>query len=160
MVAGAGIRRVDPALPAGIPDDVYTTLPDEATTEAAGTVDDLRTRLDTILDLSMARLAELPDDRLGRGARWSGFPVTIGFRFGRWGSHIREHAIQVEKTFAMLGHVPMEPARLARHVLAAYGRAEAVVFGRQDTDAAVDRVVRGASEASAAVRSAREAAGA
>jgi hypothetical protein len=149
-----GYDASDPALPAGIPDDVYTTLPDEATTEAAGTVDDLRTRLDTILDLSMERLAEIPDDRLGRGARWSGFPVTIGFRFGRWGSHIREHAIQVEKTFAMIGHVPSEPARLARHVLSAYGRAEAVVFGRTG----VDRIARGAAEARDALGAARDAA--
>jgi hypothetical protein len=33
------------------------------------------------------------------------------------------------------------------------------VFGREGADPAVDRVVRGASEARAAVRSAREAAG-
>ena len=148
----------DPALPPQIPEEFYATLPDEATTEAQGSLDELRARLDSILDLSMERLAGLPDDRLGYGARWSGFPVTVGFRLGRWGSHLREHAIQVEKTFAMLGHVPTEPARLARHVLAAYGRAESTVFGRRDVDAAVDRVVRGAAEARAAVASAGEAA--
>ena len=150
----------DPGLPPSIPDEFYATLPDEATTEAEGTLEQLRSKLDAIMDLSAERLSGLPDDRLDYGARWSGFPVTVGFRLARWGSHLREHAIQVEKTFAMLGHVPMEPARLARHVLAAYGRAEAVVFGREDADAAVDRVVRGASEARAAVWSAREAAGA
>ena len=47
----------------------------------------------------------------------------------------------------MLGHVPSEPARLVRNMLAAYGRAESVVFGRVGVDAAVDRVVRGAAEA-------------
>jgi hypothetical protein len=145
--------------PALIPDSVWETFPDEATTEAAGSVDDLRTRLDAILDLSMERYAALPDDRLALGARWSGFPVTIGFRFGRWSSHIREHSIQVEKTFAMIGHVPGEPARLIRNMLAAYGRAEAVVFGRRDVDAAVERIVEGAAEARQAVHAAREAAG-
>jgi hypothetical protein len=150
----------DPALPARIPEEFFAAAPDEATTEAEGTLDDLRARLDAILDLSAERLAGLPDDRLDVGARWSGFPVTVGFRLGRWSSHLREHSIQVEKTFAMLGHIPGEPARLARHVLAAYGRAESVVFGRQGIDGAVDRLVSGAAEARTAVTSAREAAGA
>jgi hypothetical protein len=149
----------DRALPASIPEEFYAAAPDEATTEAEGTLDDLRARLDAILDLSVERLAGLPDERLDFGARWSGFPVTVGFRLGRWSSHLREHTIQVEKTFAMIGHVPDEPARLARHVLAAYGRAESVVFGRQDVDDAVDRVVTGAAEARAAVGAARQAAG-
>ena len=148
----------DPALPASIPDEFYADAPDEATTEAEGSIDDLRTRLDAILDLSAERLAGLPDDRLDLGARWSGFPVTVGFRMARWSSHLREHSIQVEKTFALLGHVPDEPARLARHVLAAYGRAESVVFGRKVVDEAVDRVVQGVAEAREAVTAARRAA--
>ena len=145
-------------LPPGIPDELYETLPDEATTEAAGSAADLRARLDAILDLCAERLAGLPDDRLELGGRWSGFPVTIGFRLGRWASHIREHTIQVEKTFAQLGHVPSEPTRLARHMLAAYGRAEAVVFGRNGVDAAAERVAEGAAEARVAVAEARQAA--
>ena len=148
-----------PDLPPGIPDELYGTLPDEATTEAAGSAADLRARLDAILDLSVERLAGLADDRLELGGRWSGFPVTIGFRLARWASHIREHAIQVEKTYAMLGYLPSEPARLARHVLAAYGRAESAVFGRLGVDAAVDRIADGASEARAAIQDARRAAG-
>ena len=129
----------DPALPTSAPDAFWATLPDEAATEAGGDLDDLRRRLDAILDLSAERLAGLPDDRLELGARWSGFPVTVGFRLGRWASHIREHGIQIEKTFAMIGHVPSEPARLVRNVLASYGRAESVVFGRQGVDQGVDR---------------------
>jgi DinB superfamily len=149
----------DPALPARIPDAYFAAAPDEATTEAQGTIDELRSRLDAILDLSAERLAGLPNDRLDLGARWSGFPVTVGFRMARWSSHLREHSIQVEKTFALLGHVPDEPARLARHVLAAYGRAESVVFGRRSVDDAVERIVQGAAEARDAVTSARRAAG-
>jgi hypothetical protein len=148
----------DPALPARIPEDFFAAAPDEATTEAEGSIDELRSRLDAILDLSAERLAGLPDARLDLGARWSGFPVTVGFRMARWSSHLREHTIQVEKTFALLGHVPDEPARLARHVLAAYGRAESVVFGRGAVDDAVERLVRGAAEARDAVTSARGAA--
>jgi hypothetical protein len=147
----------DPALPKGAPDAFWAALPDEATTEARGELDDLRARLDAILDLSAERLAGLPDDRLERGARWSGFPVTVGFRLGRWASHLREHGIQIEKTFAMIGHVPTEPARLVRNMLASYGRAESVVFGRQGVDQAVDRIAAGAVQARQAIESAREA---
>jgi hypothetical protein len=149
----------DPGLPPGVPEAFWANQPDEATTEAAGTVDELRERLDATLDLSAERLAGLPDDRLALGARWSGFPVTVGFRLGRWSSHIREHTIQVEKTLAMLGRVPSEPERLVRVVLSAYGRAEAVVFGRRGVDGPIDRIARGAAEARAAIHDARGAAG-
>ncbi len=84
--------------------------------------------------------------------------MTIGFRFGRWSSHIREHAIQVEKTFAMLGHEPSEPARLVRNLLAAYGRAESTVFVREGADAAAERIARGAAEARDTTAAARLAA--
>ncbi len=150
--------RTNPDIPRKIDESLWETLPDEATTEAAGSVDDLRLRLDEILDLSAERMAGLPDDRLALGSAWSRFHVSIGFRLGRWASHIREHSIQVEKTLAFLGHVPSEPARLTRHVLASYGRAEAVVFGRQGVDDAVERVTKGAAEAREALRAAREAA--
>jgi DinB superfamily len=154
-----GYAAVDAGRPRSIPDSLWVTLPDEATTEAAGDADALRQRLDVLLDMGMERLAGLPDDRVDLGSAWSGFHVTIGFRFGRWSSHIREHTIQIEKTLALLGHVPSEPARLARNLLAAYGRAESVVFGRQGVDEAIDRIVQGAAEAREAIHSAREAAG-
>ncbi len=154
-----GFGVTDPNLPDGAPDSMWAMMPDEETTEAAGTFDDLRTRLDAILDLAAERLAGLPDDRIALGSRWSGFPVTVGFRIARWSSHIREHSIQVEKTFALLGHDPSEPARLVRNMLAAYGRAELVVFGRVGVDAAVERIVQGAAEARQAVGAARAAAG-
>ena len=63
----------DPALPKGVPDAFWATMPDEATTEARGDLDDLRARLDAILDLSAERLAGLPDDRLERGRSVVGF---------------------------------------------------------------------------------------
>jgi hypothetical protein len=87
--------------------------------------------------------------------------VDVGFRLGRWSSHIREHTIQIEKTLAMLGLVPDEPRRLARHVLDAYGRAEAAVFGRRPgaaAEEAADRIAGVAAEARQVVASAVEAA--
>ena len=155
-----GFAPTDPALPGAIPESFWASVPDEATTEAEGGVGDLLERLDAVMDLGAERLAGTPDAQLDLGARWSGFPVTVGFRLGRWGSHIREHDIQIEKTFAMLHHDPSEPARLARHLLAAYGRAEAVVFGRDPGAAAVDRIGAGVREAAEAIASARAAAGA
>jgi hypothetical protein len=151
----------DPNLPAGIPDEVWKTLPDEATTEAEGTVEDLRARLDSAMDLAAERLAGLADDRLKLAARWSGFPVDVGFRLGRWSSHIREHTIQIEKTLAMLGLLPDEPKRLARHVLDAYGRAESTVFGRRPgaaTEEVAERIAGAAVEARQVISSAVEAA--
>ena len=159
-VQGHGPDPEDPARQIRVEESFWDALPDEATTEAAGTIDDLLARMDAVTDLSAERLAGLPDDKLAIPTRWAGFPVTLGFRFGRWASHIREHSIQVEKTLALLGDVPTEPARLVRNMLAAYGRAESVVFGRLGVDAAVARVVQGAAEARQAVHAAREAAGA
>jgi hypothetical protein len=148
----------DPSLaePPAFP--VYVALPDEDGPEMAGSLGDIRARLDAILDLSAERLAGLPAERLAVGTRWSGFAVTIAFRLGRWSSHIREHSIQVEKTLAMLDRAPTEPERLVRLVLAAYGRAEAVVFGQPHAEAAAGIIRAAATEARGIVADAGRAA--
>ncbi len=153
-----GFALDDPDLPPKVADEVFAELPDEETTEQEGTLDEIRTRLDAIVDLSGERLAGLPADRLGHGSRWSGFAVPVGFRLGRWSSHIREHTIQVEKTLVMLGRVPTEPERLARLTLAAYGRAEAVVFGQPDADSAAGIIRAAVGEARGTIADARRAA--
>jgi hypothetical protein len=153
-----GYRPDDDDLPPAVPDEVWTDVPAEDGPEQEGSLDDIRARLDAILDLSAERLAGMADERLGQGARWSGFPVSIAFRLGRWSSHIREHTVQVEKTLALLGRVPTEPERLARLTLAAYGRAEAVVFGQRDPDAAAEIVRAAAAEARSTIADARRSA--
>ncbi len=120
----------DPGLPLA-PESIFDVLPTEEV-EAEGSPATVRDRLDDVVDRSTERLAGLPADRLANGARWSGFPVDVGFRMGRWSSHIREHTIQVEKTLDLLGHRSTEGDRLVRLVLAAWGRAEAVVYGHAD----------------------------
>jgi hypothetical protein len=145
----------DPGLPPRVSEKLFASLPDEEGPEQEGTLDDIRARLDAVLDGSAERLAGLPEDRLALGARWSGFPVTVGFRIGRWSSHIREHTIQVEKTLALLGRAPTEPERLVRLTLAAYGRAEAVVFGQPNAEAAADTVAAAAHQARETVADAR-----
>jgi DinB superfamily len=159
-VQAHGFDATDRAAQVRVPEAFFDSMPDDQTTEAMGSLADLRARLDAILDLSSERLAGTPDELLQIPTRWSGFPVTLGFRYGRWSSHIREHTIQAEKTLALLGHIPSEPDRLVRLVLSAYGRAEAVVFGRETGDAAVARVAEGAAEVRRTIRSARDAAGA
>ena len=148
----------DPGLPAQPPDEVYAGLPDEDGPEMAGSLEDLRVRLDAILDLSAERLAGLSEHRLAYATRWSGFAVTVGFRIGRWSSHLREHTIQVEKTLARLGRTPTEPERLARLVFGAYGRAEAVVFGQPGAEAAAGIIRAAAAEARQTIAEARAAA--
>ena len=117
-----------PSPAAPIPDALGEDLP-ERLEEAAGAVAHVRRRLDDLLDLSMARLGSFADDDLTMPARWSGGRVTVGFRIGRWTSHMREHTIQVEKTLAILGRAPTEVERLVRIVFEAYGRLEETVFG-------------------------------
>jgi len=121
-------RADDPGLPKHAPESIFDELPSEEA-EAEGSPAEVRARLDDVVDRSTERLAGLPAERLAFGARWSGFAVDVGFRMGRWSSHIREHTIQVEKTLVMLDLRPTEVDRLVRLVLAAWGRAETVVYG-------------------------------
>lgn len=110
--------------------DLADQVPDEHGPEAAGSLDDIRDRLDAILDQGAGRFGGLDDEALAATARWSGIRVDVGFRLGRWSSHLREHTIQVEKTLAMLGRQPTEVERIVRRVLEAYGRLEATAFAR------------------------------
>ena len=97
-------------------------------------MDDVRARLDALLDLSMACLGGLDEEQLAVPARWAGGEVTVGFRIGRWASHLREHTIQVEKTLVMLDRPTPEVERLVRMIFEAYGRLEETVFGIDAAD--------------------------
>ncbi len=110
-------------------DDVMPPEPTEEE-EALGTPATVLARFDDVVDANLAATAGLDAGAMRVSARWSGLPVTIDFRLGRYGSHIREHTVQVEKTLAMLGHRPSEVERLVRLILATYGRLEAVLVGR------------------------------
>jgi uncharacterized damage-inducible protein DinB len=119
----------DPDYPKFVPDDVAAaaSLPDEDTA-APGSAHEIRARLDEVLDAAAGRLGALTDDELGRRARWSGIAVDVGFRIGRWSSHLVEHTLQVDKTLVLLGRPPTEVARLVRLIYAGWGRLEALVF--------------------------------
>jgi hypothetical protein len=123
------MRSADEPVPDRVPEAVIAAnpLPDDEL-EGIGPVAEIRARLDEILDLSASRLANLDDAALARPARWAGIPVTVGFRLGRWSSHLIEHTVQLDKTLATLGRQPTEVERVVRHIHAAYGRLEALVF--------------------------------
>ena len=123
----------EPAAP--VPDALGNDVP-ERSVEAAGSMDDVRAKLDDLVDLSMAYLGALTEEQLAVPARWSGGEVTVGFRMGRWASHLREHTVQVEKTLVMLDRPIPEVERLIRMVFEAYGRLEETVFGLDAADVA------------------------
>ena len=124
-----------PTPAAAVPDALGNDVP-ERLVEAAGSMDDVRAKLDALVDLSMAYLGGLDEAQLAVPARWSGGEVTVGFRIGRWASHLREHTIQVEKTLVMLDRPIPEVERLLRMVFEAYGRLEETVFGLDAEDVA------------------------
>lgn len=104
--------------------------------EAVGDLPEILARLDELIDVGAGRFAGLDAAGLAIPGRWSGLPVDLGFRIGRWGSHIREHAIQIDKTLLLIGRPTTEVDRLVRLVGASYGRLESLVFARSDADLA------------------------
>ena len=115
------------------PDDVFPPEPTEEE-ESIGSPSELLAKLDAVVDANAVASAGLPGGAMAISATWSGLPVTVGFRLGRYGSHIREHTIQVDKTLALLGRTPTEVERLVRLVVVSYGRLESrLVARRADT---------------------------
>ena len=141
-----------PFPPEGLDDPVW----DEAVA-GNGSLDQIRSRLHVALEEAATRLADLSSDDLALAARWSGLPVTIAIRQGRWASHITEHTVQVDKTLVWLGRQPSEVERLVRLVAAAWGRLEANVWPRpvdpETLGVALD-AARGAAATAASVRAA------
>jgi hypothetical protein len=112
------------------------SLPQEPSEEdeATGTATEVRARLDDVVDASIAANAALGGAAMRVDARWMGMHIPIEFRLGRYGSHIREHTVQVDKTLAMIGRQPTEVERVVRLILASYGRLEALYLGRTADD--------------------------
>jgi hypothetical protein len=102
-------------------------LPEESA-EAAGSIPEIRARLDDALDRGGAHFAGFSDEDLARPARWSGIPVTVDFRVGRWSSHLMEHAIQLDKTLAWMDRRPTEVERIVAELYRAWGRLETEIF--------------------------------
>ena len=133
-----------PDRPKRIPDDVLaradTELPSDDN-EGLGTLAEIRARLDAVLDNDAARFARLDAAALAVPASWSGTQVDIAFRLARWGSHIYEHTVQLDKTLAWLGHQPTEVERIVRDLHAAWGRLESRIWPAESTTPAVDEIL-------------------
>jgi hypothetical protein len=116
--------------------------------EGAGTVAEIRERLDAVVDEWGLRFASVDDAHLALPATWAGIPVDIGFRLGRWGSHIAEHTIQLDKTLEWLGHRPTEVQRIVLELHNAWGRLESRIFPNPPAgrEAAVDKIIQRAGE--------------
>jgi hypothetical protein len=116
--------------------------------EGAGTVAELRERLDAVVDEWGLRFAPFDDAQLAIPATWAGIPVDIGFRLGRWGSHIAEHTIQLDKTLGWLGHHPTEVQRIVLELHNAWARLESRIFPYPPpgTEDAVAEIVQRAGE--------------
>ena len=149
------------------PEGALPPEPDEETA-AKGEATEIRARLDGLLDAAAERFGGLDAAALEVPGRWSGLPVTIDFRLGRLGSHIREHTIQVDKTLVMIGRPVTEVERLVRLASESLGRLEATVFARPAADverafpdgsSAASIVEAGAAEAARLARSVRKAVG-
>jgi len=149
------IRTSDERLPFA-PERIDDPAWDEAIA-ADGSLDQIRSRLHLALEEAAARLSDLSSDDLALAARWSGLPVTIAIRQGRWASHITEHTVQVDKTLVWLGRQPSEVERLVRLVAAAWGRLEACVWPRSsdpETLGVAADAARGVAATAASVRAA------
>jgi len=135
-------RRDAPDYPLSVPDDLAEQFDaDISPIErlAEGSLAEVRARLDAFLDLSRELWLESSEDDLSVRARWMGFPVTTGFRVGRWSTHIQEHTVQVEKTLVLLDRAPTEVERMVRLLYRAFGRMESAAWGGgQDLGEAAD----------------------
>jgi hypothetical protein len=117
------------------PDDL--DAPELEETYADGSLEEVRARLLDTLDEAARQTADIDDEELGLAGRWSGTPVTVAFRQGRWAPHIAEHTVQVDKTLVMLGRPPTEVDRLVRGVATAWGLVERTLWPVPANDAAI-----------------------
>jgi hypothetical protein len=122
-----GVETVRPS------EDRFPPEPSEED-EGAGAPAEVLARLDEVVDANAGATAGLDAAAMQVSARWNGLPVTIDVRLGRYESHIREHTVQIDKTFAMLDRRSTEVERLVRLILTTYGRLEARFVGRGTSD--------------------------
>lgn len=60
---------------------------------------------------------------------WEGTPFTVEFRLHRLDAHLRQHAVQIEKTLDALEGSPSEARRLLRLIYAALADVDSMIIG-------------------------------
>jgi hypothetical protein len=146
------------SIPAEVRDRADAELPSDDD-EGVGSLAELRTRLDSVLDAEALGFAGIDEGALATPASWSGTRVDIRFRLARWGSHIAEHTIQLDKTLTWLGREPSEVQRIVRDLHASWGRLESRIWPAETTAPAVEEILgRAAKTIAREAREVREAA--
>jgi hypothetical protein len=147
------------SIPADVRERADAELPSDDD-EGVGSLAELRARLDSVLDDEALGFAGLDDGALATPASWSGTAVDIRFRLARWGSHIAEHTIQLDKTLTWLDQEPTEVQRIVRDLHASWGRLESRIWPAETTTGAVDEILGRAAativEEAGSVRAAAE----
>jgi hypothetical protein len=147
--------RDDPTLPLQTPEEIDRGVPEEAF--AAGDLAAIRRRTHEWHDVAVGWLAGIDDDAaMAAGTIWVVFETDVRYRLHRYLSHLREHAVQIEKTLAALDHRPTEVARIVRVLAHAYGRLEAEVIARLGAEGRGPAVAALAEAVERAGRHARE----
>lgn len=74
--------------------------------------------------------ASISDSELQLPSRyWEKEALSLGFRLGRFDSHLSQHTVQIEKTKASLGLWPNEAKRLLRLIYSALSEVESALVG-------------------------------
>ena len=98
--------------------------PQVAIGELGGTLGEVIERIAEERRTTDGTLSGVPAPLLTRPSLWAGFEVDVRFRLGRFGGHLVEHTVQVEKALQSLHHHPGEAALIARRISAARGTHE------------------------------------
>lgn len=115
-VMGESMRLLaaDAPVPLDLPDQILADFGPRPP-YAKGTIPEIVTLFDTLMDRALAAVDELEVlGKLDAPINWFGAPVTQGYFAHRQSAHLREHTIQIDKTLQLLGRTPTEAQRIAR----------------------------------------------
>ena len=91
---------------------------------------DARAALARSRDRILAECAGITTAELDVPSRfWEKQQYSVRFRLGRFEAHLRQHAVQAEKTLVAIGYPPSEAERLVRLLYQALGEVEGAVLG-------------------------------
>jgi hypothetical protein len=109
-----------------------------------GTFEEQLACYDALHERVLRDLSTLSDDDVqAPSIWWEEAEVPVRYRLHRLDAHVRQHAIQAEKTLDMLGRSPNEARRLLRLIYAALAEAEGAALGAEGPTPGWDEVAAG-----------------